>query len=590
MEFLQSGVMPTVLLLVRVIVPVLALYVVWRCYTSFKKGQRRRDPVIMLQDQGSGTSFPVLYWENSIGRSRSCDITLPDATMSRDHAVLLRRDEGWFICDTGSKSGVLVNGKKIQDRQLVNVGDSVTMGSTTLTLWNADQKPLERRRIFTGFSREAASPFVLMFLTTLVLLLMGVQGVLGGETISPAALIPCAAVLLMGWGLYIFSVGIQHRVSFEIETVGILLSGIGINLLASFDLEGVTTQLAAMLLGIFLFSFLLWFMGDMDRVAKCRLWIGLGALALLGATLVFGTNTYGSTNWIRIGPLSVQPSEFVKIAFIFVGTSTLDRLQTKKNMGEFLVFTGACIGLLALMPDFGMALILFATFLILAFMRSGSVRTIALVLAGAVLAVLVVLTVKPYVLERFMGWGHVWEHVNDNMGYSQTRTLTYLASGGFFGVGLGNSYLAPVFAADSDLVFGLLCEEQGLLLGLVVLFAFVLFVFYARSDVTRSRSTFFSIAACSAAGMLLFQAALNVFGATDVLPMTGVTLPFISAGGSSMLAVWGLLAFLKASDERTYAARRASRHRAKEEPSAPRRAAPAGGRHGKQRKMEDIYS
>ena len=590
MEFLQSGVMPTVLLLVRVIVPVLALYVVWRCYTSFKKGQRRRDPVIMLQDQGSGTSFPVLYWENSIGRSRSCDITLPDATMSRDHAVLLRRDEGWFICDTGSKSGVLVNGKKIQDRQLVNVGDSVTMGSTTLTLWNADQKPLERRRIFTGFSRQAASPFVLMFLTTLVLLLMGVQGVLGGETLSPAALIPCAAVLVMGWGLYIFSVGIQHRVSFEIETVGILLSGIGINLLASFDLEGVTTQLAAMLLGIFLFSFLLWFMGDMDRVAMCRLWIGLGALALLGATLVFGTNTYGSTNWIRIGPLSVQPSEFVKIAFIFVGTSTLDRLQTKKNMGEFLVFTGACIGLLALMPDFGMALILFATFLILAFMRSGSVRTIALVLAGAVLAVLVVLTVKPYVLERFMGWGHVWEHVNDNMGYSQTRTLTYLASGGFFGVGLGNSYLAPVFAADSDLVFGLLCEEQGLLLGLVVLFAFVLFVFYARSDVTRSRSTFFSIAACSAAGMLLFQAALNVFGATDVLPMTGVTLPFISAGGSSMLAVWGLLAFLKASDERTYAARRASRHRAKEEPPAPRRAAPAGGRHGKQRKMEDISS
>ena len=590
MEFPQSGVMPTVLLLVRVIVPVLALYVVWRCYTSFKKGQRRRDPVIMLQDQGSGTSFPVLYWENSIGRSRSCDITLPDATMSRDHAVLLRRDEGWFICDTGSKSGVLVNGKKIQDRQLVNVGDSVTMGSTTLTLWNADQKPLERRRIFTGFSRQAASPFVLMFLTTLVLLLMGVQGVLGGETLSPAALIPCAAVLVMGWGLYIFSVGIQHRVSFEIETVGILLSGIGINLLASFDLEGVTTQLAAMLLGIFLFSFLLWFMGDMDRVAKCRLWIGLGALALLGATLVFGTNTYGSTNWIRIGPLSVQPSEFVKIAFIFVGTSTLDRLQTKKNMGEFLVFTGACIGLLALMPDFGMALILFATFLILAFMRSGSVRTIALVLAGAVLAVLVVLTVKPYVLERFMGWGHVWEHVNDNMGYSQTRTLTYLASGGFFGVGLGNSYLAPVFAADSDLVFGLLCEEQGLLLGLVVLFAFVLFVFYARSDVTRSRSTFFSIAACSAAGMLLFQAALNVFGATDVLPMTGVTLPFISAGGSSMLAVWGLLAFLKASDERTYAARRASRHRAKEEPPAPRRAAPAGGRHGKQRKMEDISS
>ena len=155
LEFLQSGLLPTVLLILRAIVPLLALYVVWRCYTSFKKGQRRRDPVVMLWDEASGARFPVLYWENSIGRSKSCDIYLPDATASRDHAVLLRRDEGWFICDTGSKSGVYVNGKKIQDRKLVNIGNRVTMGATTLTLWNTDAQPRERRRIFTGFSREA---------------------------------------------------------------------------------------------------------------------------------------------------------------------------------------------------------------------------------------------------------------------------------------------------------------------------------------------------------------------------------------------------------------------------------------------------
>ncbi len=100
-------------------------------------------------------------------------------------------------------------------------------------------------------------------------------------------------------------------------------------------------------------------------------------------------------------------------------------------------------------------------------------------------------------------------------------------------------------------------EEQGLLLGLVVLMAIAMFTLYARSDVTRSRSTFFSIASCAVAGMLLFQTCLNMFGATDVLPMTGVTLPFYQRGGSSMMSVWGLMAFLKASDERTYAARRA---------------------------------
>lgn len=601
LEFLQSGLLPTVLLILRAIVPLLALYVVWRCYTSFKKGQRRRDPVVMLWDEASGTRFPVLYWENSIGRSKSCDIYLPDATASRDHAVLLRRDEGWFICDTGSKSGVYVNGKKIQDRKLVNIGDRVTMGATTLTLWNTDAQPRERRRIFTGFSREAASPFKLMMVATLALLIMAVQGALSGGELHPEQFIPFGAVLVMGWGLYIFSIGVMHRVSFEIETVAYLLSGIGIQLLSAYDIQGVTTQIAAMLLGTLLFCFMIWFMGDMDRVAKCRLWIGLGAIGLLALTLLIGTNAGGSTNWIRIGPLSVQPSEFVKIAFIFVGTSTLDRLQTKKNIGEFLIFTGACIGLLALMPDFGMALILFATFLIIAFMRSGSVRTIALVLAGAVLAVLVVLTVKPYVLDRFMGWGHVWEDVN-GVGYQQTRVLTYLASGGLFGLGLGSSYMGSVPAADSDLVFGLLCEEQGLLLGLVVLLAFVLWIFYARSDVTRSRSTFFSIAACAAAGMLMFQTALNVYGATDVLPLTGVTLPFISSGGSSLISVWGMMAFLKASDERTYAARRASRKSLRQdyaqspsrgrgvpvqEPAPPRRgktAAPSrsrGGRHSR---------
>lgn len=135
----------------------------------------------------------------------------------------------------------------------------------------------------------------------------------------------------MGWGLYIFSIGVMHRVSFEIETVAYLLSGIGIQLLSAYDIQGVTTQIAAMLLGTLLFCFMIWFMGDMDRVAKCRLWIGLGAIGLLALTLLIGTNAGGSTNWIRIGPLSVQPSEFVKIAFIFVGTSTLDRLQTKKT-------------------------------------------------------------------------------------------------------------------------------------------------------------------------------------------------------------------------------------------------------------------
>ncbi len=568
MNFLQTGVGPAALLVIRILVPLLALYVSWRCYTSFKSGQRRRDPVVMLVEEASGTEFPVLYWENSIGRAKSCDICLPDAAVSRDHAVFMRREEGWFICDTGSKGGVAVNGRKVTDRKLVNIGDRITLGSFTLTLRNASQAPVQKRRIFTSILREAASPFKLMFVATLCHVLMAFQACFAGEGFHPAALLPEAGVFLMGWGLFAWSMGYMHRVSFEIETVGYLLSGIGVNLLAGFQLSGVKTQLAALFMGVLLFCFLIWFMGDMDRVARFRLPIGVGALCLFVLNLVLGTVTHGAKNWIYIGPISIQPSEFIKIAFVFVGTSTLDRLQTKKNMTEFLVFTGACVGFLFLMRDLGAAIIFFATFLIIAFMRSGSVRTIILILAAAAFGVFLVLTFMPYVADRFSAWGHVWEDPYDS-GIQQTRVMTYMASGGLFGIGLGKGCLKYVFAADSDLAFGLLCEEQGVLLGFLVILTIALFILYARSDVTRSRSTFFSIGACAAAGMLLFQTCLNVFGITDLLPLTGVTLPFISAGGSSMVSVWGLLAFLKASDERTYAAHRSGRHGVAAPPPPP---------------------
>lgn len=568
LNFLQTGVGPAALLVIRILVPLLALYVSWRCYTSFKSGQRRRDPVVMLVEEASGTEFPVLYWENSIGRAKSCDICLPDAAVSRDHAVFMRREEGWFICDTGSKGGVAVNGRKVTDRKLVNIGDRITLGSFTLTLRNASQAPVQKRRIFTSILREAASPFKLMFVATLCHVLMAFQACFAGEGFHPAALLPEAGVFLMGWGLFAWSMGYMHRVSFEIETVGYLLSGIGVNLLAGFQLSGVKTQLAALFMGVLLFCFLIWFMGDMDRVARFRLPIGVGALCLFVLNLVLGTVTHGAKNWIYIGPISIQPSEFIKIAFVFVGTSTLDRLQTKKNMTEFLVFTGACVGFLFLMRDLGAAIIFFATFLIIAFMRSGSVRTIILILAAAAFGVFLVLTFMPYVADRFSAWGHVWEDPYDS-GIQQTRVMTYMASGGLFGIGLGKGYLKYIFAADSDLAFGLLCEEQGVLLGFLVILTIALFILYARSDVTRSRSTFFSIGACAAAGMLLFQTCLNVFGVTDLLPLTGVTLPFISAGGSSMVSVWGLLAFLKASDERTYAARRSGRHGGAAPPPPP---------------------
>ena len=110
-------------------------------------------------------------------------------------------------------------------------------------------------------------------------------------------------------------------------------------------------------------------------------------------------------------------------------------------------------------------------------------------------------------------------------------------------------------------MFGLVSEEMGVIVSFSIAIALVALAFYARAITTRSRSTFYSISACCAAGLMIIQSALNMFGATDILPLTGVTLPFISAGGSSMISCWGLLAFIKAADERTYAAKRLKPHK-----------------------------
>lgn len=230
-------------------------------------------------------------------------------------------------------------------------------------------------------------------------------------------------------------------------------------------------------------------------------------------------------------------------------------MQTKKNLIEFIVFSAVCVGGLALMGDFGTALIFFMTFLLIAFMRSGDFKTVILALSAAVFGGTIALKFKPYIANRFAIWGHAMEHPQDD-GFQMARVLTYVASGGLFGVGVGNGCLKYVFASESDLVFGILAEEMGIIVALVVAVSIALLIIYARSVTTRSRSTFYSITACCAAGLLVVQMSLNIFGATDLLPLTGVTLPFISAGGSSMISCWGLIAFIKAADERTYAYKR----------------------------------
>lgn len=359
------------------------------------------------------------------------------------------------------------------------------------------------------------------------------------------------AYIVIEWLWLIISRAAFKRKSFELELIGFFLTGIGLTVVASVFPGDLIKQFVAFLLGLTVFELILWFVADIKRIEWSSVPLAIASVALLALNLILAEATNGALNWITVFGISFQPSEFVKIAFIFVGASTLEKLQSTRSLLKYIVFSVVCIGCLFLMYDFGAALIFFFTFILISFMRSGDIRTIAVVCGAALLGAILILIFKPYVAERFATYRHIWEYP-DAGGYQQTRVLIYAASGGLFGTGIGRGELRNIFASTTDLVFGVLCEEWGVILAITVVLAYGFIAVHAIRSSQGARSSFFAIAATAAAGMMLFQTCLNVFGITDILPLTGVTLPFISQGGSSMICSWALLALIKACDLRTY--------------------------------------
>ena len=545
----------------RILMPVYAIIIVYQCYAAMRRCRRPEKPLVTLYNTVTGLKLPVIFWENSIGRSRASDIVVDDPAVSRNHCVLLRRASGWYICDTGSKGGTYVNGEEAVGRTRVLIDDVISVGNSQFQFLRGEDYD-ENLRYSWFFKKANNKPAMkswkLMLLITLFHFFMCVEAVFwqdGTNKYSPLVLFGCLAVA--EWTFFFVSSKVLKRVSFELESLALFLTGVGVMQLVRQVERSAYVQLIAAVVGMALFCVIIKFIEDPDRTSSTKLRYGLmiAAVGLLGVSIVFGKITYGAANWISIGGISLQPSEIVKIIYIFIGANTLDRLQTKKNLFEFIIFSAVCVGLLALMGDFGTALIFFMTFLLISFMRSGDFKTVILAIVAAVFGVSIVLRFKSYVLDRFKAWGHAWEYAND-LGYQQTHVLTYIASGGLFGVGIGNGFLKGVGASESDLVFGLVSEEMGVIVAITLAVAVACLVIYARAITTRSRSTFYSISACCAAGLLVIQLSLNVFGATDILPLTGVTFPFISWGGSSVLSCWGLIAFIKAADERTYAVKK----------------------------------
>ena len=532
----------------RYAVPVIVGLLLLRCFRPLLTFNRQPEIWAWLKTPEDG-QIPVTHWENVIGRSAGSDIRINSNLVSRNHAVLTRYDDGsWTITDTDSQNGTWVNEEKISICAL-NAGDRIRIGDVQLELIPISH----RQEIKQAQLREKAASgwdsVLNLLMLTILQFFACLAFLLGDEKGNGMAFLQgFGGIVAAQWLLMLFY-AIIKRASFEVETIAFFLCTMGMCAICTVRPSEAVKQSIAMLMGIGLFLALGWSLRDLERAKKIRYVAVVAGVAFLVITLLFGREYYGAKNWLIIGGMSLQPSELSKVCFVYAGASTMDRIMNRRNIILFIAYSVLICGLLAIMNDFGTALIFFCAFLVIAFMRSGSFGTVGLAITSLGYAGVLAIDIAPHALRRFSAWRHVWEDAL-GLGYQQTRALMCIASGGLLGLGAGQGALKRVFAADSDIAFATISEEWGLFVAVAMVACVVVLGMFTLRSIAVARSSFYTIGSCTAASILIIQVILNVLGTVDVLPLTGVTFPFLSNGGTSMIGAWGLLAFVKAADTR----------------------------------------
>lgn len=528
---------------------ILSVFILVRCLRSMLR--ERVEPEIWAYIRAGRDVVPVCHWENIIGRGRSADIRVFGSGIGRTHAILRRSDNGvWTVYDVFSKGGVWVNGLKVPDcGEEVSHGDIINLGGACVHFVDISEAQLRKNEALRTATGKLVSPSItLLELSVLQAFLLIQHTFSADKQYLTAICLSFGAVVALEWIIFAFA-RLMKRSGFEIETLAFYLTSIGLSVAASSTPADIYKQLALIAVSVILFLFGGWWLRNMRRTNAMRIPVAVLALGLLAVNAAAGTTINGATNWLTFGGYSFQPSELVKVGYIYVGAAMLHTLYKRKNLYSFIAFSAICVIVLALIGDFGTALVFFVTFLVISFMRSGSIATVLLAVSSAVIAGFMALSVKPYIAQRFSSWGHVWEDVYDK-GYQQTRAISAAASGGLIGKGAGAGWFKNIVAADTDMVFSVVAEELGLIVAVTMVLAVILMAFFAFRSTKNCRSCYHSIAACATMSMLLIQLALNVFGTLDMLPFTGVTFPFVSRGGSSLISCWMLMGFLKSADNR----------------------------------------
>lgn len=269
--------------------------------------------------------------------------------------------------------------------------------------------------------------------------------------------------------------------------------------------------------------------------------LGIAALIL---PLAFGQWQYGAKNWVKIpGVGSFQPSELVKLSVVLSLAYYFSAHRTVAQMMPAILFSAACLALLMLQRDLGTALIYYLTTVVLFYVACGNVPLTVLGLGGGAAAAMLGYRMFAHVKVRVAMWRNPWSDPLGS-GYQIIQALLAIGSGGLFGVGLGQGAPSHIPAYYNDFIFAVICEQLGLIFGLAVLAVYLLFIARGVTLVCRARRSFEMLLGCGVLAMLGVQTFMIVGGVIKLIPLTGVTMPFLSYGGSSLTSCMAMAGIL----------------------------------------------
>ncbi len=331
-----------------------------------------------------------------------------------------------------------------------------------------------------------------------------------------------------------------------------MLLSIGVIMIYRIDSELGIKQLIWISVGILIFYltyFILKLIKGWQRWAL--LYIGLSYM-LFFSTFLLGKRTYGAINWIRIGGYSFQPAEITKILLIFLIAAyyTNEDFFKKFKYGNYylLAIVYSFIALLFLQRDLGTALIFYSIFIALQYIYESDRKLIIINICLAIIGGIFGYLAFDHVKVRVLTWIDPWSYI-DNKGYQITQSLFAIAEGGFFGtgLGLGNPEFIPL--AYTDFIFSAICEEMGIFTGIGIIMLFMILVYRGFKIALNQNNKFFRILALGVSTLFGVQSIIILGGVLKVLPLTGITLPFVSYGGSSILSSFIALGILQVASE-----------------------------------------